>query len=270
LWSEERLKEIGFRIRVARSDGTIDRNWRVSYRRFVKAKDDEGGEDEAVEWRVEQWVGDRAARADAALSKKEQTVDCHHSDARKTARAICVRLGLPDWLCDLIVEVAGNHDLGKLRSNWQAFAGNFGFPRNPLKPQPLAKFVTRGNPNLLKIGDDTYRHEFGSLHEALEKKIFDHFPSEQRDLALHLIAAHHGQARPLISPVDENRVLENSAPLAREAALRFLRVQQAWGPWALAWLEGLVRAADRQASGELNKKAADAPEEAAASEKEAA
>ncbi len=34
-------------------------------------------------------------------------------------------------------------------------------------------------------------------------------------------------------------------------ALRFARLQKRWGPWGLAWWEALLRAADQQASRDL-------------------
>ena len=74
-------------------------------------------------------------------------------------------------------------------------------------------------------------------------------PEDWRNLVLHLIAAHHGQARPLIA----TRGCEDAPPSAleeraREVALRFARLQKRWGPWGLAWWEALLRAADQQAS----------------------
>ena len=72
---------------------------------------------------------------------------------------------------------------------------------------------------------------------------------EWRDLVLHIIAAHHGQARPVIA----TRGWEGAPPSALderacEVALRFARLQKHWGPWGLAWWEALLRAADQQAS----------------------
>ena len=64
--------------------------------------------------------------------------------------------------------------------------------------------------------------------------------------------AHHGWARPLVKSYDPDQVPSLSVPLAREAALRFARLQAAWGPWGLAWWETLLRAADWAASRALN------------------
>jgi CRISPR-associated endonuclease/helicase Cas3 len=74
-------------------------------------------------------------------------------------------------------------------------------------------------------------------------------PDDQRELALHLIAAHHGFARAVIGMSG----VEDAPPSAledrgREIALRFARLQECWGPWGLAWWESLLRAADQQAS----------------------
>ena len=93
-----------------------------------------------------------------------------------------------------------------------------------------------------------YRHEFGSLVEA-DRAIPTDAPN--RDLVLHLIAAHHGWARP---GFPDSRQWDPDAPaalnrkLAVEAASRFARLQAEYGPWRLAWLEALLKAADAHAS----------------------
>jgi CRISPR-associated endonuclease/helicase Cas3 len=142
------------------------------------------------------------------------------------------------------------HDFGKMRKNWQAYAGNPGYGRPGVKA--LAKFTSRGNPRLLEIGELTYRHEFGSLRDVLDQDLFDGLDPERRDLALHLVAAHHGNARPVITPADEKCPPSVNADLAREAALRFARLQRRWGPWGLAFWEALFRAADIGASREID------------------
>jgi CRISPR-associated endonuclease/helicase Cas3 len=80
-------------------------------------------------------------------------------------------------------------------------------------------------------------------------------PEDLRDLALHLVAAHHGYARPVITAVDPDNAPSASAAFAQAAALRFARLQARWGPWGLAWWEALLRAADWAASRQLNERA---------------
>jgi len=80
---------------------------------------------------------------------------------------------------------------------------------------------------------------------------------------LHLIAAHHGSARPHFEP----QACDNEGPLdsatgqrrrpttreneavAIEAMQHFGRLQLRFGRWGLAWLESLLRCADALASG---------------------
>src|SRR5262249_17255300 len=47
---------------------------------------------------------------------------------------------------------------------------------------------------------DGYRHELGSIFEADCNSEIRQLPDVQRDLVLHLIAAHHGWARPHFEP----------------------------------------------------------------------
>jgi CRISPR-associated endonuclease/helicase Cas3 len=199
---------------------------------------------------VEEWVGDGVARGDPAHAKTEQELDWHLKRTERKANEIGLRIGLPEPARRLLANAAAVHDLGKMRTNWQAYAGNTGYPRTPTKPQPLAKFTTRGNPNLLRIGEITYRHEFGSLRDITDQDVFAGLDSEALDLGLHMVVAHHGNGRPVIPAVDEKTAPAVSAELAREVALRYTRLQKRWGPWGLAWWETLLRAADAAASRE--------------------
>ena len=72
-----------------------------------------------------------------------------------------------------------------------------------------------------------------------------------KDLALHLIAAHHGRARPHFATdeaFDPERPMSDAEALAIETPRRFARLQRKYGRWGLAYLESLLRAADWAAS----------------------
>jgi hypothetical protein len=132
-------------------------------------------------------------------------------------------------------EIAGwYHDEGKKLPLWQtAMACPDG--------QPLAKSKSRfARPRAL----GGFRHELLSLKEA-RPRVRD-LPEEQADLALHLIASHHGYARPYFpARACGPEPLEDEA---REALERFARLQRRLGPWRLAYLEALFRSADWLAS----------------------
>ncbi|MDS4015958.1 MAG: hypothetical protein RKP46_16645, partial [Candidatus Accumulibacter sp.] len=133
------------------------------------------------------------------------------------------------------------HDEGKAARRWQ---GAF---HTPTGGRPYAKTGSKRPPDFAVLGG--YRHEFGSLLRAERNNALAMLPDEFKDLVLHLIAAHHGRARPLI----ETDGCDDGPPSllaarARDVALRFARLQKRFGPWGLAWLEALVRAADQQAS----------------------
>ena len=112
--------------------------------------------------------------------------------------------------------------------------------RAPSEGRPYAK--TRGGDWRLLEG---YRHEFGSLLMADSRDL----PADTRDLILHLIAAHHGNARPLITTAGCEELPPSALEsMAGAAALRYIRLQRRYGIWGLAWREAILRAADQSAS----------------------
>ncbi len=163
----------------------------------------------------------------AWLGASIQTVDEHCALVGDAARRIGEALSLPDHEIDAL-EAAGRwHDRGKARRVWQRAAG---VPANgPLLVKPRKGYF---RPALL----GGYRHEFGSLAEAA-RKIPNKSPN--RELVLHLIASHHGWARP---GFPQSRQWDPDVPsalnrrLAIEAANRFASLQAEYGPWRLAWL----------------------------------
>jgi CRISPR-associated endonuclease/helicase Cas3 len=93
-----------------------------------------------------------------------------------------------------------------------------------------------------------YRHEFGSLLEVATLDQVTQHPLAE--LVLHLVAAHHGHARPGFAEraFDRGFSLDENRAAAREAALRFVRLQREYGWWTLAYLEALLKAADAMGS----------------------
>lgn len=148
-------------------------------------------------------------------------------------------LGEPEAMA--VTLAAGWHDLGKDREIWQRSIGN----RDP--QVVLAKSGGKMRPLEL----NGYRHEFGSLIDVLGLSEFHDLPPDVRDLVLHLIAAHHGRARPHFSAdeaFDPKTRDATAATMAGKVPRRFARLQRKYGRWGLAYLESLVRAADILAS----------------------
>jgi CRISPR-associated endonuclease/helicase Cas3 len=169
----------------------------------------------------------------------EQTLTEHTSLIVAHAERIADSLGLESRLKEALVMAAKWHDYGKKSSVWQRYACNAD------GKEPLAKSKRYLHPRVL----GGYRHEFGSLLRAgASDGLRDHL---ERDLTLHLIAAHHGWARPHF----ESRSFDNEGfttaqneECAGEVMRRFGRLQQRFGRWGLAWLESLLRCADIAAS----------------------
>lgn len=167
----------------------------------------------------------------------------HVGDVVNRATEIVSNLPLDDGIKNAILIAAQFHDLGKQRDLWQRSIG---------RPETLASiwFGKSGKlgRTLWKPRDITdYRHEFGSLVDLQSLPEFQSLDEDAKDLVQHLIAAHHGQARPhftatqIIDP--DSRALQCEA-LAMEVPRRFARLQRKFGRWGLAYLESILRAAD--------------------------
>jgi CRISPR-associated endonuclease/helicase Cas3 len=167
----------------------------------------------------------------------------HTRDVKDNISSILSRLSLPEDIHDALVRAADWHDLGKRRARFQTIIGNARYPE-----VLLAK---SGAKNQAAKLDEDYRHEFGSLFDIRQEREFWHLSQDMRDLALHVIAAHHGRARPHFPPDEvfepEPRGLDPHE-IAAEVTQRFGRLQRKYGRWGLAYLESLLRAADYAAS----------------------
>ena len=176
----------------------------------------------------------------ARTDTQRLAIDVHNEHVRQSTARMTKALNLEPMLQRAFDLAAGGHDFGKVDPCWQAAIGNDD------RKNPLAKSFGKGfNARML----NGYRHEFGSLHCMVGRLSDD----EARDLALHLVAAHHGRGRPHFElramagpaglPDDRSPLLEPA-----ETARRFARLQRRFGHWGLAWLESILMAADAGSS----------------------
>jgi CRISPR-associated endonuclease/helicase Cas3 len=190
---------------------------------------------------------EEAEEDDASLGFREPVLlDRHLADAREKAKLLCERLHVTDEpVRSAVLEAAGNHDVGKDYPWWQRAVGRSGKPAVAKSGQ--ARFdhaINRG-----------YRHEVGSVANLQKDASIASMDPCGSDLCLHLIAAHHGHARPGFRTQAAGPILTSALHKAIEATpARFARVQATHGWWALAWLEALVKAADVLASRDEEKR----------------
>lgn len=198
-------------------------------------------------WYVRPGDAEDATRASA----RPITWDHHTEDVVQRTRHIVADLDLPTDLERSIVLAAELHDLGKKREIWQRSIGNpnptdwHAKPGNPIEGPPWKPRRLSG-----------YRHELGSLLDSIAKEkehaaTLAALGDEMRDVVLHLVAAHHGYARPHfpLGAYDHERYTnEDNERAVQNVMRRYVRLQRRYGRWGLAYLESLLRAADWAAS----------------------
>ena len=164
-----------------------------------------------------------------------QTLEEHGRRVGEAIRRIGRALGLEATLVEALVLAGEWHDAGKSRRVWQLAAGV------PPGDPALAK-SRRGRFRPGWLGG--YRHEFASVADAERSLPAD---TPHRDLILHLIAAHHGWARPGFprpEQWDPDASPGANRALAERIADRYARLAAEHGPWRLAWFEAILKAAD--------------------------
>lgn len=183
------------------------------------------------------WADDLNDDESRAFSSSPQLLRDHARQVAICVREMASRFDLPTSEVDALERAALMHDDGKAAPRWQDAMNA------PKDGGVYAKTTGGGNLRLL----EGYRHEFGSLLRAERTDL----PDETRDLILHLVAAHHGNARPIIA-VDgcDEGPPSLLAAKAGEVAERYAKLQRRYGIWGLAWREALLRAADQRASRE--------------------
>jgi CRISPR-associated endonuclease/helicase Cas3 len=172
--------------------------------------------------------------------RQEQYLTDHTSQVADRCRLISKRLGLDPETAGALEAAAALHDLGKDHPIWQYYAHAENSAR------PLARSRRYRHPKVLA----GYRHELGSLLQASHQHRQP--PGTVRDLCLHLVASHHGRARPHFDEraYDNRNALKANEGACAKAPRRFIRLQWRYGLWGLAWIEALLYCADAAAAGE--------------------
>lgn len=218
------------------------------------------------------WQDAHEEREDGTVNLQGRvTLAAHQAAVAERARSIAENLRVPPHLIDTIADAARWHDLGKVDPRFQAML--FGGDRlsATAAAEPLAKSgMPPGDAQQHRDARRNSGMPRGARHEAWsEALVATHlaqrsapYPGDS-ELLLHLIASHHGYARPLMPIItdDENHALvaEVGGDLVRSAlpkevdvtaADRFQALNQRYGRWGLALLETIVRCADITVSAE--------------------
>lgn len=161
------------------------------------------------------------------------TLDEHNAGVAKMVGRIAEGHPERNWL----VRAAQAHDLGKQVHGFQILL--HGDPLRAAAGPLLAKSGLRGGRARRAAWERSglsrgFRHEVCSL---------DHL-HEEDDLVQHLVATHHGHGRPWFPALTEAAAEDERVHLKAGHAARFGRLLREKGPWRLAELEMLLRAAD--------------------------
>lgn len=201
---------------------------------------------------------------DTSRSTHEVTLRSHLDSVGDRASDFGRRLGLRSELVEAVGLAGRFHDLGKADARFQALLR--GGPRwiaevtGPDSKDLLAKSSQasprrrRARPDEWPIG---YRHEAISL-TLLATAPADVFDGVDRALVAHLVASHHGFARPLFPAIEDRAGPATAVDYGgvRFAATSsgshpgwshpatFTSLCERYGSWGLALLESIVRLAD--------------------------
>lgn len=210
-----------------------------------------------------QMLGDGSiAEADPTQSSAaggQVLLDVHHRAVEDRARGIAKALALPARVVESVVIAAGAHDLGKWDPRFQVMlhGGDVAAGRAAVgSGAPLAKSGMRADDRAgarfahrasgLPRG---YRHEAGSAQAVVASYVGREVDS---DLVRHLVAAHHGNGRPLLPAIlDEGAafdaagvVVDPQCSVDFDHPRRFRALSERYGHWGLAMLETIVRLSD--------------------------
>lgn len=194
---------------------------------------------------------------------ERRTLLGHGEAVGRRARKIAEHIGLPDWVVELVAEAGRFHDLGKADPRFQRWLGR----------EVAGDLLAKGRLSRATIERDRIAAQWpkGGRHEALSVAAIESLAAAgvlagEPEAIIHLVAAHHGHARPLIpvpqeasDPIQVEFEIDGGA-VGFEARLgdidwsqpsRFREMNERFGYWGLSLLESIVRQADHLESSAL-------------------
>jgi CRISPR-associated endonuclease/helicase Cas3 len=218
---------------------------------------------------VEDWAFE-TDEGDESVSRGDERMLLWHHTGEVQAAASWLSAVLAPELSKLMVEAAQLHDYGKADGRFQNYLAGRRWAGT--ETQLLAKsgrtFAGRKEREARQhFGvPEGFRHEMLSMQLAARS---GELADGERDLVLHLIAAHHGYARPLAPVVEDEAApavsigglrlgAEDRSSRAEIAGVahrldsgvleRFWGLTRRYGWWGFAYLESMLRCADQHAS----------------------
>ncbi len=229
------------------------------------------------------------AHSSLEIERDDELVECssmgaervplriHHRNVGDRARDIARAIGLAPEVAAAVEAAATWHDLGKLEQRFQAMLCGGDRLEAMLADEPLAKSGIDPNDRAAwRASRVRSGLPAGLRHEAWSSVIVQAYFAESPaqdvdpDLVIHLVASHHGHARPWLPPVPDDQPTAITAEvdgtpvggLTKKVTvrtdrtvdlahpLRFAGLNARYGRWGLALLETIVRCSDMTVSAE--------------------
>jgi CRISPR-associated endonuclease/helicase Cas3 len=194
----------------------------------------------------------------SSAARDPMSLDAHEQAVARRAREFAGNLNLPQRLIDTLAFAARWHDEGKRDPRFQAMLRCGDRLAAEIADEPLAKSgMDPADRAAWRRAARVSGYPRGMRHEALSARIAAVRPSDagiDRELAIHLVASHHGRARALLPPTSDrdpeqidipgHGVFGSGDTVDWAQPARFAALNRAYGRWGLALLEAVVRLAD--------------------------
>jgi CRISPR-associated endonuclease/helicase Cas3 len=216
-------------------------------------------------WVLSQRFAEADAGNDESSASRSVALDDHLANVTKAVEQVADGVAIGEPIRESLVRAALWHDYGKADLRFQALLHGGDPIAAQFAPKLLAKGAQARRSKAVRQAQwnrsglpDGFRHELLSLAFARQDR-----EAAADELALHLIASHHGRCRPFAPVIEDDGgdVACNGSRLAREerareaahrlesgVAERFWSLTRRYGWWGLAYLESLVRLGDWKAS----------------------